>query len=126
MNALTDIQRADRLPPIGIVANAIIETTCRTMAEHTPPRPLDMVGPRDAAEADALRALLVAAERLTRKRMGTNAGDLIQALINGERAAMEAAKGYDMESDIEDASAFLCGVCEDLVEEWATAGSAGR
>ena len=119
MTALTDISRAMSRPACSVVADAILADLCSTMAEHSPARPLDMVGPRDAAEAEALRALLVAAEKLTRKRLGVNAGDLIKALIMGNTAATEAAMGHDRDGEIEDATAFLRGACDDLAEEWA-------
>ena len=119
MTHLTDISRAMHRPAVDAFADALLADLCSTMAHHSQPRPLDMVGPREAAEADALTALLVAAERLTRKRLGVNAGDVIAALIAGNKAACEAAIGFDRDGAIEDAAALLAGACDDLAEEWA-------
>jgi hypothetical protein len=120
MTALTNIMRAAARPADAITADALLADLVSTTAEHQPPRRWD------AAEADALRALLLAAEKLTRKRLGENAGDLIKALIDGNNAANKAALGMDQDSAIEDATALLCGAYEGLADECAAAGSAGR
>lgn len=119
MTHLSDISRALSRPHLDVCADAIIADLMNTMAQHTNPRPLDMVAPREAAEADTLRVMLVATERLARKRLGINAGDLIQALIDGDRAATEAATGRDRDNAIEDATACLRCACDDLADEWA-------
>ena len=120
MTALTNIMRAAQRPADAITAEALLADLRSVTSEHQPPRLWD------AAEADALRALLIAAEKLTRKRLGESAGDLILALINGNNAANKAALGMDQGAEIEDATALLCGACGKLADEWAEAGSAGR